>query len=195
MLNGQRQVPIQEAVHILDNQELVICSDRITYVSLAQGQALWSETDRSKQKDLITVYRNQNKEHYPISLEQYFYCVFVDSTFKKQEENKKTDSNRNNNHQSKQNMEEPKKEKNRSKTITKPKSIRPNRYQLNSYVEPYHSLQGQHLNFLNRVENNVGISITSLITPPNLTVTVLHGAPVWDETQSTLSGASRARWR
>ncbi len=55
MLNGQRQVPIQEAVHMVDNQELVICSDMITYVSLAQGQALRSETDRSKQKDLITI--------------------------------------------------------------------------------------------------------------------------------------------
>jgi hypothetical protein len=87
MLSGQRQVPIQEAVHMLDNQELVICSDMITYVSLAQGQVLQSETDRSKQKDLITVYRNQNEEHYPLSLEQYFYRVFIDSTFKKQGEN------------------------------------------------------------------------------------------------------------
>jgi hypothetical protein len=65
MLNGQRQVPIQEAIHMLDNQELVICSDRITYISLAQGQALQSDTDKSKQKDLITVYRNQKEEHYP----------------------------------------------------------------------------------------------------------------------------------
>jgi hypothetical protein len=112
MLNGQRQVPIQEAVHILDNQELVICSYRITYnVSLALGQALQSEPDRSKQKDWITVYRNRNKEHYPLSLEQYFYCVFVDSTFKKHGVNKKTDSNHNNNHQSKQNMEDPQKRK------------------------------------------------------------------------------------
>ena len=55
MLNGQRQVLIQEAVHILDNQELVICSDRIIYVSLAQGQALRSETDLSIEKELITV--------------------------------------------------------------------------------------------------------------------------------------------
>ena len=43
MLNGQRQVPIQEAVHMVDNQELVIFSYIITYVSLAQGQALRSE--------------------------------------------------------------------------------------------------------------------------------------------------------
>ncbi len=87
MLSGQRQVPIQEAVHMLDNQELVICSDMITYVSLAQGQAVRSENNNSKQKDLITVYRNRKKEHYPLSLEQYFYHVFVDSTFKKQEDN------------------------------------------------------------------------------------------------------------
>ena len=87
MLSGQRQVPIQEAVHMLDNQELVICSDMITYVSLAQGQAVRSENDKSKQKDLITVYRNQKEEHYPLSLEQYFYRVFVDSTFKKQGDN------------------------------------------------------------------------------------------------------------
>jgi hypothetical protein len=87
MLNGQRQVPIQEAAHMLDNQKLVICSDRITYVMLAQGLALQSETDKTKQKDLITVYRNQKEEHYPLSLEHYFYHVFVGSTFKKQGEN------------------------------------------------------------------------------------------------------------
>jgi hypothetical protein len=87
MLSGQRQVPIQEAIHMLDNQELVICSDMITYVSLAQGQDERSENNKSKQKDLISVYRNQKEEHYPLSLEQYFYRVFVDSTFKKQGDN------------------------------------------------------------------------------------------------------------
>ena len=83
MLNGTRSNPTQEAVHMVDNQDLVICSDMITYVSLAQGQALRSETDRSKQKDLITVYRNRKEEHYPLSMEQYFYQVFVESTFNK----------------------------------------------------------------------------------------------------------------
>jgi hypothetical protein len=96
MLNGQQQVPIQEAIHMLDNQELVTCSDRITYVSLAPIQALQSdEADKSKQKALITVYRNQKEEHYPQSLELYFYCVFVDSTFKKQgDKNYSTDQHR-----------------------------------------------------------------------------------------------------
>ena len=62
MLSGQWQVSMQEAVHMVDNQQLMIHSDMITYVSLAQGQALQSETDhKSKKKDLITVYRNQEK--------------------------------------------------------------------------------------------------------------------------------------
>jgi hypothetical protein len=74
---------MQEAVHMVDNQELVICSDKITYVSLAQGQTLRDENDKSSSKDLITIYRNRDKKHYCHSLEQYFYCVFFNSTFKK----------------------------------------------------------------------------------------------------------------
>jgi hypothetical protein len=58
MLSDQQLVSMQEAVHMVDNQELVICSDIITYVSLAQGQALQDETDKSHKKDLITVHRN-----------------------------------------------------------------------------------------------------------------------------------------
>jgi hypothetical protein len=81
MLNGQRQVSIQEAVHMLDDQELVICSDKITYVSLAQGQALRSETDKSNKKDVITAYRNRQEKHYHLSMEQFFYQVFITSTF------------------------------------------------------------------------------------------------------------------
>jgi hypothetical protein len=34
------------------SRELVICSDRITHVSLAQGQALQKETDKSQKKRL-----------------------------------------------------------------------------------------------------------------------------------------------
>ncbi len=69
---------------MLDYQELVICSDMMVYVSLAQGQALRSETDRSNKKDVITVYRNRKEEHYHLSLEQFFYQVFITSTFKTQ---------------------------------------------------------------------------------------------------------------
>jgi hypothetical protein len=86
MLSGQQQVSMQEAVHMVDNQDLVICSDRITYVSLAQGQALQSETDKSQKIDLIMVYRNRNEKHYHLLQEQYFYCIFIDSTFGKEGE-------------------------------------------------------------------------------------------------------------
>ncbi len=72
MLGGQQQVSMQEAVHMVDNQELVICSDKITYVSLAQGQTLQDENDKSFSKDLITIYRNQDKKHYHYSLEHFF---------------------------------------------------------------------------------------------------------------------------
>jgi hypothetical protein len=55
-LAGQRLVSIQEAVHIDNNQELVISSDKMTYLSLAQGQALRDECDQHTKKDLITIY-------------------------------------------------------------------------------------------------------------------------------------------
>jgi hypothetical protein len=90
MLSGQRQVSMQEAVHMVDNQELVICSDMFTYVSLAQGQTLRYENDKSSSKDLITIYRNRDKKHYHYSLEQYFYSVFIQSTFKKGDDNTNT---------------------------------------------------------------------------------------------------------
>jgi hypothetical protein len=45
---------------------------------------------------LITVYRNRNVEHYPLSLEQFFYQVFVDSTFKNRSDNKKLNDTLNN---------------------------------------------------------------------------------------------------
>jgi hypothetical protein len=83
MLTGHRLVSMQEAVHMVDNQELVICSDSITYVSLSQGQALRDETDKQQKRDLITIYRNRQRHHNHYSLEQYFYQVFVESTFKK----------------------------------------------------------------------------------------------------------------
>jgi hypothetical protein len=90
MLSGQGQVSMQEAVPMVDNQELVICSDKITYISLAQGQTLQDENDKSSSKDLITIYRNRDKKHYHYSLEQYFYCVFINSTFLKRDDDTNT---------------------------------------------------------------------------------------------------------
>jgi hypothetical protein len=46
-LAGQRLASIQEAVHMVNNQELFISSNKMTYLSLAQGQALCDEHDHA----------------------------------------------------------------------------------------------------------------------------------------------------
>ncbi len=46
------------------------------YVHICQfgtGQTLRYENDKSSSKDLITIYRNQDKKHYHYSFELYFY--------------------------------------------------------------------------------------------------------------------------
>jgi hypothetical protein len=89
-LAEQRLVSIQEAVHMVDNQELVISSDKKTYLSLAQGQALRDECDTHAKKDLITIYQNRYHKYNQLSLEQFFYQVFIQPAF-----NKKTKDNSN----------------------------------------------------------------------------------------------------
>ena len=70
MLTCHRLVSMQEAGKMVDNQELVICSDSITYVSLSQGQALQDETDKQQKRDLITIYRNRQRHHNHYSLDR-----------------------------------------------------------------------------------------------------------------------------
>jgi hypothetical protein len=53
---------MQEAVYMVDEQELVICSDRMTYVSITQGQVLQDEQETDKKRDIITVYQNRSKK-------------------------------------------------------------------------------------------------------------------------------------
>ncbi len=89
-LAGQCLVSIQEAVHMVDNQELVISSNKMTYLSLAQGQALRDECDTHAKKNLITMYQNRQQKYNQLSLEQFFYQVFIQSTFDK---NTKDNSN------------------------------------------------------------------------------------------------------
>ncbi len=89
-LAGQRLVSIQEAVHMVDNQELVISSNKMTYLSLAQGQALRDECDTYAKKDLITMHQNRQPKFNQLFLEQFFCQVFIQSTFNK---NAKDNSN------------------------------------------------------------------------------------------------------
>jgi hypothetical protein len=98
-LAGQRLVSIQEAVHMVDNQEFDISSDKMTYLSLAQGQALWDKSNTHAKKDLITVYQHRHQKYDQLSLEKFFYQVFIQSTFNKKTNNKSNIPNDDNHEQ------------------------------------------------------------------------------------------------
>ncbi len=75
-LAGHQLVSIQEAVHMVDDQELVICSDSMTYVNISQGKVLRDDLETDKTKDKITMYRNRQKKiPQPISGTNLLSCV------------------------------------------------------------------------------------------------------------------------
>ena len=61
---------------MVDNQDLVICSEKFTYLSLRQGAVLTSEKDGQKKKDIVTMYRNRRANLGDLSLDEYFYSHF-----------------------------------------------------------------------------------------------------------------------
>jgi hypothetical protein len=82
-LAGHQLVSMQEAVHMVDEQEFVICSDSMTYVSITQGQVLRDEQETDKKRDIITVHRNRPKKIKDLSLEHFFYRIFINTTIRK----------------------------------------------------------------------------------------------------------------
>ena len=89
-LSGQRQVSMQEAVHLVDNQDLVICSDTFTTLSLRQG-ALMTGKDDDKAKDIVSMYRNRSPDLHDISMDEYFYQHFCNNTLNdKRDETERT---------------------------------------------------------------------------------------------------------
>ena len=81
-MSAQRTVSIQEAVHMVDNQDLVICSEKFTYLSLRQGAMLTSDKDCMKIKDIVTMYRNRSKKLSHLSMDAYFYEHFCHNVLK-----------------------------------------------------------------------------------------------------------------
>jgi hypothetical protein len=47
-MSAQRAVSNQEAVHMVDNQDLVLCSEKLTYLILHPGDLLTSIKDDKK---------------------------------------------------------------------------------------------------------------------------------------------------
>ncbi len=69
-MSAQRTVSIQEAVHMIDNQDLVICSEKFIYLSLRQGVMLQSEKDTKDQNNIVTKYRNRIAKYSHMSLDE-----------------------------------------------------------------------------------------------------------------------------
>lgn len=82
-ISGQRVVSLQEAVFMVDDQPLILTSDKMTYLSLHKGQEVRREDD-DKPTNVISRYRNRPRRHNKLSLDQYFYKVFCRDTFKKE---------------------------------------------------------------------------------------------------------------
>ena len=78
-MSGMRQVSIQEAVHMVDNQTLIICSETVTHLSLAQGAMLKSKKEVNS-TDILVMYCNRSETHKNMSLDSYFYKVFCRET-------------------------------------------------------------------------------------------------------------------
>ena len=66
---------------MVDNQDLVICSEKFTYLSLRQGAMLSSEKDKKK-TDVVTMYQNRSKELAILSIDDYFYKYFCREVLK-----------------------------------------------------------------------------------------------------------------
>lgn len=74
-LSAQRQVSLQEAVHLVDNQDLVICSEYFERVSITQAAILRGKRDK-KARDIVSVYRNRPKKYHGMSMDEFYYKVF-----------------------------------------------------------------------------------------------------------------------
>ena len=75
-LSGQRQVSVQEAVHLVDDLDLVICSDVFTTLSLRQG-AMMTGKDDEKAKDIVSMYQKCSPNLHHMSMDEYFYKHMV----------------------------------------------------------------------------------------------------------------------
>ena len=91
-MSAQRTVSIQEAVHLVDNLDLIICSEKFTYMSLRQGATLvTNNTEANKKNDIITKYRNRSKTLENVTLDEYFYKYFCSEVLGETEKKDITD--------------------------------------------------------------------------------------------------------
>jgi len=74
-MTSERMVPVQEAAHMIDENDLVMCSDIIHFATLNKARELrydgQPETD-----DVVTLYRKRSPQHENMSLQTYFYQIY-----------------------------------------------------------------------------------------------------------------------
>ncbi len=58
---------MQEGVHMVDDQELVICSDSMTYIYITQGQVLQEDTESDK-NEILSLYIGTEQKNTEIFL-------------------------------------------------------------------------------------------------------------------------------
>ena len=86
-MTRQRTVSVQEAVHMIDKQILVMCSETITHVSLQTAQSIKKGANDAG-TNVVSRYRVTPPKWDHLSLDEYFYKVYCRNTFKDQEANK-----------------------------------------------------------------------------------------------------------
>ena len=74
-MSAQRTVSMQEVVCVVDNQDLVVCSEKFMHLSLLQGAMLTSNKDR-KQTDIVSIHCNWRADLCQLFLDEYFYKEF-----------------------------------------------------------------------------------------------------------------------
>ena len=71
---------------MVDGQELVLCSDYVTHVSIQQAATMRSKNDEES-KDIVSRYRNRPKKYHNMSMDTYFYKVFCRETLRDRGDN------------------------------------------------------------------------------------------------------------
>ncbi len=79
-MTSTRLISIQEAVHEIDRLSLTLCSDNITSVSLLSCAKLRKSSERKR------CYGNRDVKYEHYSLDRYFYEVFIEDKYEKDED-------------------------------------------------------------------------------------------------------------
>ena len=86
-MTSQRTVRVQEAVHVVDKQRLVVCLETIANVNLQEAQSMKKGADDAGTK-VVSRYRVRPPKWDHLSLDEYFYKLYCQNIFKESGANK-----------------------------------------------------------------------------------------------------------